>query len=58
MKDLSIMTEKDRNFYLAQRKYKAEWRKKNSDKVKAHMKKFYLKQMEKFMLDAATSDIE
>lgn len=52
------MTEEDRNFYLAQRKYKAEWRKKNSDKVKAHMKKFYLKQMEKFMLDAATSDIE
>lgn len=58
MKDLSIMTDEERIFYISKRKYAAEWRKKNPDKVKTHTKKFYLKQIKKSMSDSATSDME
>ena len=44
MKDLSVMTVEQRNFYLAKRAYAAEWRKKNREKINEYQRNFYLKQ--------------
>lgn len=57
MKDLSVMTIEQRNFYLAKRAYAAEWRKKNREKLKEYQRNFYLKQgKKKSMSETPISD--
>ena len=48
MANLDNLTEEERNIVLARREYQRRWREANKDKVKAHNKRFYEKQVEKF----------
>lgn len=47
MKDLSLLSEKERAVLLARREYCRAWRKANPEKVAKHQADFYLRQAEK-----------
>lgn len=58
MKNLELLTEKEKAFYLAKRAYAARWRKKNADRIKEYQEKFYLKQVEEKSISIPTVDID
>ena len=57
MKNLELLTEKEKAFYLAKRAYAARWRKKNADRIKEYQENFYLKQVaEQSVSENSTND--
>lgn len=57
LKNLELLTEKEKAFYLAKRAYATRWRKKNADRIKEYQENFYLKQVtEQSVSENSTND--